>query len=408
MAIQTEPTRIQIPFADSGTKNVIPDTNSTPSASQAASWTDGFPAQCSLPLSAGGIPPARADFNGIFNTMTQSERFTQEGGVWAWDATVDYGTNRVVLGSDGLLYWSVAQSGPNVGGTQDPTADDGTYWQAMPLDDSNLVHKTGEESIGGHKTFTDYITTNGSIYLKDDNIDMATPPSINNNWYVLFTDKNGLGINGLRRRYTTSSVEIHLILREYGDTTSTAANLPSVVFDWTSARTAFHPSSSSFYLGYTSGQRWAAVYAVTGSIQTSDARLKTEPEPFPDEVLDAWGDVEFYQFQMLSSVAEKGADKARLHSGLIAQRIEAAFEARGLDACRYGLFCHDTWEEQPEQRDENGIVIEEAREAGDEYSLRYEEALCMEAAYQRRRADRAEARLAALEERLATIEAKLG
>ena len=144
MAIQNEPTRIQIPFADSGTKNVIPDTNSTPSASQAASWTDGFPAQCSLPLSAGGIPPARADFNGLFNTMTQSLRYGQEGGVWAWDATVDYGTNRLVLGSDGLLYWSIAQSGPNVGGAQDPTADDGTYWQApavktQPLGDSSTA-----------------------------------------------------------------------------------------------------------------------------------------------------------------------------------------------------------------------------------------------------------------------------
>ena len=128
MAIQKEPTRNQIPFADSGTKNVIPDTNSTPSASQAASWTDGFPAQCSLPLSAGGIPPARADFNGILNTMSQSIRFGQEGGVWGWDATVDYGTNRMVLGSDGKLYWSIAQSGPNVGGAQDPTTDNGTHW----------------------------------------------------------------------------------------------------------------------------------------------------------------------------------------------------------------------------------------------------------------------------------------
>lgn len=143
MAIQNEPTRIQIPFADSGTKNVIPDTNPTPSASQAASWTDGFPSQCSLPLSAGGIPPARADFNGVFNTMSQSIRFGQEGGVWAWDATVDYAANRVVLGSDGLLYWSVVQSGPNLGGAQDPTADTAhVYWVspkvgAMPADDSS-------------------------------------------------------------------------------------------------------------------------------------------------------------------------------------------------------------------------------------------------------------------------------
>lgn len=166
MAIQNEPTRIQIPFADSGTKNVIPDTNSTPSASQAASWTDGFPSQCSLPLSAGGIPPARADFNGIFNTMSQSIRFGQEGGVWTWDATVDYAANRVVLGSDGLLYWSVAQSGPNVGGAQDPTTDDGTYWQAMrtrtmPALDSSAAVAT-----------TEWVRTaagNGALYVDSTN-----------------------------------------------------------------------------------------------------------------------------------------------------------------------------------------------------------------------------------------------
>ena len=147
MAIQNQPTRIQIPFADSGTKNVIPDTNPTPSASQAASWTDGFPAQCSLPLSAGGIPPARADFNGILNAMTQSIRYGQEGGVWTWSAAVDYGVNRMVLGSDGLLYWSVAQSGPNVGGAQDPTTDDGTYWgtpsiPTMPAGDNSQAAAT--------------------------------------------------------------------------------------------------------------------------------------------------------------------------------------------------------------------------------------------------------------------------
>lgn len=132
MAIQNEPSRITIPFAASGTKNTIPDTQPSPSASQAASWTDGFPAQCSLPLSAGGIPPARADFNGIFNAITQSERFTQEGGVWLWSNAVDYAASRMVLGSDGKLYWSAAQSGPNVGGAVDPTTDNGAYWVRLP------------------------------------------------------------------------------------------------------------------------------------------------------------------------------------------------------------------------------------------------------------------------------------
>lgn len=150
MAIQNQPGFIPAPFANSGTKNVIPETMPTPSASAAASWTDGFPTVCSLPLASGGIPPARADFNGLFNSITQAQAFYQSGGVYEWDATVDYGTNRMVLGSDGLLYWSIAQSGPNVGGAQDPTLDTAqTYWASpkvptMPAgDDSQAVATTG-------------------------------------------------------------------------------------------------------------------------------------------------------------------------------------------------------------------------------------------------------------------------
>lgn len=45
-------------------------------------------------------------------------------------------------------------------------------------------------------------------------------------------------------------------------------------------------------------------------------------------------------------------------------------------------------------------------EAGNEYSIRYEEALCMEAAYQRRENARLKKRIADLEERLAALELK--
>lgn len=134
MAIQNEPTRISTPFADAGTKNVIPETMAQPSATAAASWQAGFPTVCSLPLSAGGIPPARNDFNGLFNQLSQTSRFLQDGGIFAWDASTDYGANRLVLGSDGKLYWSVAQSGPNTGaGAVDPTTDSGAYWGSLPM-----------------------------------------------------------------------------------------------------------------------------------------------------------------------------------------------------------------------------------------------------------------------------------
>lgn len=134
MAIQSQPSRISEPFAGSGTKNVIPATNATPSASQAASWASGFPPECSQPISAGGCPVPRDDVNGVLNWLSQGFAYQQDGGIWGWSALADYDVQRVVRGSDGLLYWSVQQSGPGVAaGAQDPTADNGTYWSAPEI-----------------------------------------------------------------------------------------------------------------------------------------------------------------------------------------------------------------------------------------------------------------------------------
>lgn len=136
MAIQAQPSRIPEPFAGSGTKNAIPATNSQPSASQAASWASGFPPECSQPLSAGGCPVPRNDVNGALNQISQDYAFRQDGGIWAWSAQADYAANRLVLGSDGKLYWSVAQSGPNLSaGAQNPVNDTAeNYWGPLKAD----------------------------------------------------------------------------------------------------------------------------------------------------------------------------------------------------------------------------------------------------------------------------------
>lgn len=131
------------------------------------------------------------------------------------------------------------------------------------------------------------------------------------------------------------------------------------------------------------------------AIQTSsDERLKTPISSVPDDVLDAWGAVNWGQFQYLEAVKEKG-ESARLHLGLIAQHVKSVFEAQGLDACEYGILCH---EENDASYDEEGNEIIPAREL---WTVRYTEAQGMEAAYQRRRADRIESRLKAIEERMA-------
>ena len=159
MAIQAQPSRIPEPFAGSGTKNTIPATNSTPSASQAASWASGFPPECSQPISAGGCPVPRNDMNGALNWLSQDFSFRQDGGIWSWSALADYDSGRFVRGSDGSFYKSAAQSGPaTVAGAKNPTADDGTYWIKMPsmADMSSWVHGTVDPAT----IYVDYASGN--------------------------------------------------------------------------------------------------------------------------------------------------------------------------------------------------------------------------------------------------------
>lgn len=152
--------------------------------------------------------------------------------------------------------------------------------------------------------------------------------------------------------------------------------------------------------------KWDTVYAVNGTIQTSDERAKTEISTIPDAWLDAWADVDYTRFKMVDAVQKKGSDNARWHIGLIAQRVKEAFEARGLDAMKIGLLCYDEWDdiyEEVEVIDSEAVMDEEgniitpevkhtetvhSQTAGNLYSIRYDEALTMEAAYMRREVQR--------------------
>lgn len=182
--------------------------------------------------------------------------------------------------------------------------------------------------------------------------------------------------------------------------------------------------------------RWSVVYSATGAINTSDARHKQDITPIPDEWLDAWAAVDWKRYKFIDAVQTKG-DDARWHLGLVAQAVRDAFAARGLDAEKIGFLCYDEWDEEREPTyadvtydilhetplspladsdfEEEGVSIyfvqktgEEVRneptgethvilEAGNRWGLRYDECQAIEAAYQRRRLSRIEAKLAALE-----------
>lgn len=75
------------PFAEQGDKNAILDSPSTQEP-QLANFQDGFPAVTSTPIPNGGIPPERADFNGLFNLMSSFYFFTQNGGTYTFNQAV--------------------------------------------------------------------------------------------------------------------------------------------------------------------------------------------------------------------------------------------------------------------------------------------------------------------------------
>lgn len=167
-----------------------------------------------------------------------------------------------------------------------------------------------------------------------------------------------------------------------------------------------------------------SIYWNGQAIQTSsDERLKRDFASVDDAVLDGWGLVDWLQFRFRDAVEEKG-ERARLHVGLVAQRVDGALLDAGVDVKRYGIVCHEYAKDYYHDNlvidaaaytDEEGVFHEEATHvekelvAGrDEWTVRYTEALCMEAAYMRRENARLKKRVADLEDRLAALELRLG
>jgi len=111
-----------------------------------------------------------------------------------------------------------------------------------------------------------------------------------------------------------------------------------------------------------SSARFDDIYATNGTIQTSDRNEKQDIEALSDAeqrvAVAAKGLLR--KFRWKDSVAEKG-DEARIHFGIIAQDLQAAFEAEGLDAGRYGMFINTTWtdEETGEERSRMGVRYSE-------------------------------------------------
>lgn len=122
----TQPTLIPMPFAQNGNKNTIPE-NGTEGKGD-ASFALGFPQITETPLSIGGLPPSRKDFNGIFNLLSMFAFFGQSGGKFAWSDKLNYMPPAVIY-HNGVLWWCVKENGTDTV-VKEPGTDN-AYWVTL-------------------------------------------------------------------------------------------------------------------------------------------------------------------------------------------------------------------------------------------------------------------------------------
>lgn len=136
------------------------------------------------------------------------------------------------------------------------------------------------------------------------------------------------------------------------------------------------PTTDNAFKCGDSSNRWTTVYAVTGTINTSDAEDKRLLDIPEEKYFEAVLAVPQTFFQWNDSVAVKGKAGARLHYGPTAQAVRDAFVERGIDPRRLALFCADPIFENEVYDDDITIDLdqpyeeEETYEDGDERKIR--------------------------------------
>jgi hypothetical protein len=127
MLLASAPAQLVLPWGngDSSKTNPIPVPSQIGVLPGAASWTDGFPPLCAMPVTSGGVPPAKADMNGGLFQMSAVDVWMCAGGGFPYSATFSaaiggYPLGARVLMASGLGYWRSVVDGnttnPDTGG----------------------------------------------------------------------------------------------------------------------------------------------------------------------------------------------------------------------------------------------------------------------------------------------------
>ena len=184
----------------------------------------------------------------------------------------------------------------------------------------------------GDITRADNSSSGASIFLGGNAVDQyggsvgltAYGSGANGN-LITFANRSGAGTTAERMRINSSG---NLLV----GTTSGSVNL---VIGGTSDSARIIPATDNVgYIGE-STHRWQAIYAVNGSIQTSDEREKTEIKE-TNLGLDFIKDLKPVSYKWIDGEQQNKGKDEREHQGLIAQQVAETVEKHGIDKNTFG------------------------------------------------------------------------
>lgn len=165
------PTKIQLPWGASAGGSYIrtvPVPSQIGSQNGAASFTDGFPPNCFIPLATGGAGPFGSDMNGVLNQISAGTRWSQAGGPYFYDSVFSAAVGGYPKGAmlanaatPGLFWISTVEnntSNPDTGGANwlsfgIPIFLNTQVDGILPLANSNVKILLSSATPGSH-TFT--------------------------------------------------------------------------------------------------------------------------------------------------------------------------------------------------------------------------------------------------------------
>ncbi len=157
---------------------------------------------------------------------------------------------------------------------------------------------------------------------------------------------NNTGVDAIFTEFLKDGTTVGSLSTQYsGLNIDGAANRSGIYFSASGLTPRYNgaQADNTIDLG-SAAQRFDDIYATNGTIQTSDRNEKQDIEVLSDaetRVAQACKGL-LRKFRWQDAVAEKG-DDARIHFGIIAQDLQDAFAAEGLDAGRYAMFISSTW-----------------------------------------------------------------